>query len=226
MRVLVVEDEQKIANAIKKGLEQEMYAVDAVYTGIEGFDLAMEEEYDVIVLDVMLPDMDGMDIVKRLREKNIHTPIILLTARSQTNDKVAGLDIGADDYLTKPFSFDELLARIRALIRRPRVSEKNVLRIEELEMDTRNLTVKRSGKTVKLSAKEYALLQFMMRHPNQILSKEKIIANVWGYDDNILPNTVEVYLGYLRNKIDKPFSDNPPLIHTLRGFGYKMGEEE
>lgn len=226
MRVLVVEDEQKIANAIKKGLEQETYAVDAVYSGTEGFDLAVSEEYAVIVLDVMLPDMDGMDIVRRVREKKIHTPIILLTARSQTNDKIAGLDSGADDYLTKPFSFEELLARIRALMRRPKVSEKNILKIEDLEMDTRNLTVKRTGRLIKLSAKEYALLQFMMRHPNQILSKDKIIANVWGYDNNILPNTVEVYIGYLRKRIDKPFSDNPPLIQTLRGFGYKIGREE
>jgi DNA-binding response OmpR family regulator len=226
MRILVVEDEEKIANAIKKGLEQEAFVVDAVYTGSEGYDLAETEEYDAVVLDVMLPDMDGVEILEKIRKKGINTPVIILTAKSQVDDKVAGLKLGADDYLTKPFSFEELLARIRALVRRPRIVERNVLQIEDLKLDTNSLEVTRAGKVVRLSTKEFTLLQYLMKNPNQVLPKEKIIAHVWNYDDNVLPNTVEVYIGYLRNKIDKPFPKSPSLINTVRGFGYKIGKDE
>jgi two-component system, OmpR family, response regulator len=223
MRILVVEDEHKIANSIKKGLEQESYAVDVAYTGIDGYDLASSEEYDLIVLDVLLPHMSGIEICQKLRKNNIHIPILMLTAKGQTGDKVEGLDSGADDYLTKPFAFEELLARIRALIRRPHVSLGTALTIEDLSLNTISFEVKRDNKIIQLSNKEFALLEYLLRHPNQILTKEQIIGHVWNYDSDVLPNTVEVYIGYLRNKIDKPFPNKNSLIHTVRGFGYKLG---
>ena len=223
MKVLIIEDEHKIANSIKKGLEQEGYAVDTAYDGNEGYDLASSETYDVIVLDLMLPEMDGITINKKLREENIHTPILILTARGQIDEKVEGLNAGADDYLVKPFAFAELLARIKALSRRPKKSLSLVLKVENLTLNTLSYEVKRDEKNIPLSKKEYALLEFLMRHPNRILSKDQITNSVWSYDADILPNTVEVYIGYLRNKIDKPFPKSSPLIQTVRGFGYKIG---
>ncbi len=216
MRILVVEDEHKIANSIKKGLEQELYAVDVVYDGEEGYDLASSEDYDLIILDLMLPKLDGVSICKKLRKESIHTPILILTAKGQINDKVEGLDAGADDYLTKPFSFEELLARLRALIRRPQKTNGEKLIVNDLSLDTKTYEVKRKESLIPLSNKEYSLLEYLMRHPNQILSKDQIISHVWNYEADILPNTVEVYIGYLRNKIGKD------LIKTLRGFGYKI----
>jgi two-component system, OmpR family, response regulator len=216
MRILVVEDEHKIANSIKKGLEQELFAVDVAYDGDEGYDLASSEEYDLIILDLMLPKLDGVSICKKLREESIHTPILILTAKGQIGDKVEGLDAGADDYLTKPFSFEELLARIRALIRRPHKTSGEILTVDDLTLNTRTFEVKRKEKMVPLSNKEYSLLEYLMRHPNLILTKDQIIAHVWNYEADILPNTVEVYIGYLRNKIGKD------LIRTVRGFGYKI----
>jgi len=223
MRILVVEDEHRIAASIKKGLEQERYAVDVAYDGLDGFDLASSEEYDLILLDLMLPGMDGFEICKKLRDKKNDTPILILTARGQVEDKVNGLNIGADDYLTKPFSFDELLARIRALSRRPKTTTNTVLIVNGLSLNTDTFEVSRDGTPIKLSGKEYSLLEFMMRHPNQLVRKERIIGHVWDYDSNILPNTVEVYIRNLRQKIDKPFKDKQPLISTTRGFGYKLG---
>lgn len=223
MRILVVEDEHKIANAITQGLRQESYAVDVVYDGIKGYDFASGEEYDVIILDRMLPGMEGAEMTKRLRSENIHTPILLLTAKGQVSERVEGLNSGADDYLVKPFAFEELLARVRSLARRPERTLSMRLILKDLEIDGLTFEVKRQGKHVKLSSKEYALLEYLMRHPNQIVSKKQIIDHVWDYEANILPNTVEVYIGYLRNKIDKPFPNTPPLIHTVRGFGYKIG---
>lgn len=223
MRILVVEDEHTIANAIKKGLEQEKYAVDVTYTGNDGYDLASTEEYDAIILDLMLPGMDGLTFCRNLRAKNIHSPILILTARGQIRDKVTGLDAGADDYLTKPFSFEELLARVRALSRRPKTAISSILTVGDLHMDTGLFAVNRGGTPVSLSSKEFSLLEYLMRHPNQILTKDQIIAHVWDYDANILPNTVEVYMRNLRNKIDHPFANKKPLLHTLRGFGYKIG---
>lgn len=223
MRILVVEDEHKIANSIKKGLEQESYAIDVAYTGIDGFDLACSEDYDLIILDLLLPGIDGIEICKKLRSQNIHTPILILTAKGQVSDKVEGLDAGADDYLTKPFAFEELLARVRALARRPKKSLNNVLTLEDLVLDTVSFEVKRGNDKIQLSNKEFALLEYLLRHPNKILTKEQIIGHVWNYDADILPNTVEVYIGYIRNKIDKPFPEKPNLIHTIRGFGYKIG---
>jgi len=218
----VVEDEHQIANAIKKGLEQEDFAVDVEYEGIGGYDLASTEDYDVIVLDLMLPGMNGMEICRKLREEKIHTPILILTAKGLLEDKVAGLNAGADDYLVKPFAFAELLARVRALIRRPKVVNGTVLTVADLSLNPLTFEVKRSGKEIRLSNKEFSLLEYLMRHPKQIFTKDQIIGHVWNYDADILPNTVEVYIGYLRNKIDRPFKKKPALIHTVRGFGYKI----
>ena len=223
MKVLIIEDEHKIANSIKKGLEQENYAVDVAYEGIEGYDLASTENYDVIVLDLMLPGMDGITINKKLRQENIHTPILILTAKGQIDEKVDGLNAGADDYLVKPFAFAELLARIKALSRRPKKTLSTILKVGDLSLDTMSYEVKRDSIIVSLSKKEYSLLEYLMRHPNKILSKDQIINNVWNYEADILPNTIEVYIGYLRNKIDKAFPKKPELIHTVRGFGYKIG---
>ncbi|MEK7095678.1 MAG: response regulator transcription factor [Patescibacteria group bacterium] len=222
MRILVVEDEHKIAGAIKKGLEQEKYAVDVEYDADSGYGAALNEPYDLMIIDRMLPgSMEGMDIARRLREEKIHTPILLLTAKDQVRDRVAGLNAGADDYLVKPFSFEELLARVRALLRRPPEAKNNVLKVGDLSLDTTNYQLRRSGKLIALSSKEFALLEYLMRNAGQVLSKDNIIAHVWNFDADILPNTVEVYIGYLRSKIDKPFKSKP-LLHTLRGFGYKI----
>lgn len=226
VRILVVEDEHKIANSIKKGLEQERYAVDVAFSGNDGFDLASTEPYDILILDRLLPEIDGIEITKKLRGQKIHTPILMLTAKGQIADKVEGLDAGADDYLVKPFAFEELLARVRALIRRPKESTGIKLSVEDLTLDTITFEARRGEKMIELSSKEYALLNFLMRHANKTLTKDQIINNVWDYDADILPNTVEVYIGYLRNKIDKPFSDKPSLILTVRGFGYKVGRDK
>ncbi len=224
MRILVVEDEHRIAAAIKKGLEQEKYAVDVAFTGTDGYDLATTEEYDLILLDLMLPGMDGMTLCRSLRTKNIHTPVLMLTAKGQIEDKVSGLDSGADDYLTKPFSFEELLARIRALARRPTSALGNILTVSNLILNPATFEVKRDGKLIILSSKEFSLLEYLMRHPAMVLSKNQIIAHVWDYNADILPNTVEVYIKNLRNKVDEPFSKKSgELLHTVRGFGYKIG---
>lgn len=219
-----MEDEHKIANAIKEGLIQEKYAVDVAYDGQNGFDLASTEEYDLILLDLLLPKMDGLTVCKQLRQAAIHTPILILTARGLVADKVMGLDSGADDYLTKPFSFEELLARVRALSRRPKYALSNILVVSDLELDCVRYEVSRMGKPIRLSSKEFSLLEYLMRHPGQVLSKEQIINHVWNYEADILPNTIEVYIGYLRQKIDKVFPRLVPLIQTVRGFGYKLAD--
>jgi two-component system, OmpR family, response regulator len=216
MRILVVEDEHKIANSIKRGLEQEGYAVDVAYDGEEGYDLASSESYGVIVLDLMLPKMDGMSICKKLRSEENHTPILILTAKGELNDKVDGLNSGADDYLVKPFAFAELVARIKALSRRPKEGLGTTLTSGDLVLDTINFSVKRAGREVTLSKKEFALLEYLLRHKGKVVTKEQIIQSVWDYEADILPNTVEVFVGYLRNKIGDSF------IKTVRGFGYKI----
>jgi DNA-binding response OmpR family regulator len=223
MRILVVEDEHKIAAAVKRGLEQETYAVDVAYDGDEGLSSALTDEYDVIVLDRMLPGLlDGAEICKEVRANGVRTPILMLTAKDKIGDRVAGLNAGADDYLVKPFAFEELLARIRALLRRPQDHVGNILSVDDLSLDTHSYEVKRAGRKLQLSQREYALLEYLMRNQNRILSKTNIISHVWDYDADILPNTLEVYIGYLRTKIERPFS-GPELIHTVRGFGYKFG---
>lgn len=224
MKILIVEDEHKIANSIKQGLEQEHFIVDVAFEGNEGYDLASSEEYDLIILDRLLPGMDGMEICQKLRESGNHTPILMLTAKVQVQDRVEGLTLGADDYMTKPFAFEELLARIKALSRRPRTLTENTLAVADLVLNTNTFEVQRGNKPISLSAKEFALLAYLMSHAEKTLTKEQIINHVWNYDASILPNTVEVFIGYLRNKIDKPFPQKPKLIHTIRGFGYKIGE--
>lgn len=225
MRILVIEDEHKIANSIKRGLEQESYAVDVAYDGDGGFDLASTESYDAIVLDLLLPGMDGLTLCKKLREEKNHIPILILTAKGELADKVEGFSVGADDYLVKPFAFEELLARLRALTRRPKNSLDPVLTYDDLSLNSQNFEVKRGSVSIKLSKKEFALLEYLLRHPNTILTKEQIINHVWDYEVDILPNTVEVYIGYLRNKIDRPFENKPALIQTVRGFGYKIARK-
>jgi DNA-binding response OmpR family regulator len=225
VRILVIEDEHKIANAIKQGLVQEKYAVDVEYDGDSGLGAALNESYDVMIIDRMLPgSIEGLDICSQIREAGIHTPILLLTAKDQTKDKVEGLNAGADDYLVKPFSFEELLARLRALMRRPAVTSGNILKVEDLSLDPVKFEVKRGPIIIDLSAKEFALLEYMMRNANRVLTKDNIISHVWDFDSDVLPNTVEVYIGYLRNKIDKPFSKS--LLHTQRGFGYVLGDKK
>jgi DNA-binding response OmpR family regulator len=224
MRILVVEDEHKIANSIKKGLMQESFAVDVAFTGDEGYDLASGEAYDVIILDILLPGLSGLEVCKKLRSQSIHTPILILTAKGQVSDKVEGLNAGADDYLTKPFAFEELLARVRALSRRPKEGGGTKLKFGDLMLDTLTYEVKRGDRAIQLSMKEYALLEYLLKHPNQTVSKDQIISHIWDYDADVLPNTVEVYIGYLRNKIDRPFTKKVHLIHTVRGFGYRLGK--
>lgn len=226
MKVLVVEDDHKIANSIKKGLEQESFAADVAYDGSDGHGLAALENYDVIILDLMLPGLDGIQVCKKLRDQKIHTPILILTARGELEDKVEGLDSGADDYLVKPFAFAELLARVKALTRRPKNGLGAVLSLKDLTLNTLNYEVKRADKVIKLSRKEFALLEYFLRHPNIILTKDQIINNLWDYDADILPNTVEVYIGYLRRKIDQAFPNKKPLIQTVRGFGYRIGAQK
>lgn len=221
-----MEDEHHIANAIKKGLEQETYAADVAYDGEAGYDLAATEDYDLIILDRLLPKLDGLEICKKLRQENIHTPILILTAKGQISDKVEGLNSGADDYLVKPFAFEELLARIRALQRRPKKVLSNTLAVDDLTLNTQTYGVRRGKTLVRLSQKEFALLDYLMRHKGQTLTKDQIINHVWDYDADILPNTVEVFIGYLRNKIDRAFRNKRPLIHTVRGFGYKVSAEK
>ncbi len=227
MRILVVEDEHKIANSIKKGLQQESYAVDVAYDGEEGFDLAATEDYDAIILDLMLPKIDGVTLCKKLRkDENIHTPILMLTAKDQVEDRVEGLNAGADDYLPKPFSFSELIARIKAITRRPHKTLNSSLKVGGLSLNTLNFKVERNNKQIKLSKKEYSLLEYMMRNKDKVLTKDQIINHVWNYDADILPNTVEVYIGYLRNKIDSPFKKRTKLIRTVRGFGYMISNNK
>jgi len=221
VRILVVEDEHKIANSVKKGLELENFAVDTVYDGPAGYDLAATEDYDALILDLMLPGIDGLAITRKLRQKNIHTPILILTAKGRVDDKVTGLNTGADDYLSKPFSFNELLARLRALLRRPKNSTGRILQVGDLILDTVTYEVRRNRQILKLSGREFALLEYLMRHPDKVITKEQIISHVWNYDADILTNTVEVFVGFLRKKIDR-ISSGPKLIKTVRGFGYKI----
>lgn len=221
MRILVIEDEHKIARALKKALEQESYAVDVCYDGDSGLSMATTEPYDVAIVDRMVPgSIDGIGVVKAMRKEGVHTPVLFLSALGSSKDKTDGLDAGADDYLAKPFALEELLARVRALLRRPSEQQSTLLSIGDLTLDTLTYEVKRGDTLIPLTSKEFALLEFMLRNPGRPLSKDVIISHVWDYDADILPNTVEVYIKYLRNKIDAPF--DTPLIKTVRGFGYKL----
>jgi DNA-binding response OmpR family regulator len=224
MKVLVVDDEHRIARAIKQGLEQEGYAVDVAYDGEEGYNAAMADEYDAIVLDVMMPEMNGDEVVQKLRAEGNHTPVLMLTAKGRTRDIVSGLDSGADDYLAKPFSFDVLTARLRALLRRPQSSLDTVLTARDIELDTVTSIVRRSGTDIQLTTKEFSILEYLLRNKNRIMSNQSIMTHVWDFDADILPNNVEVFINYLRAKIDKPFAGEP-LIQTVRGFGYVIKDE-
>jgi DNA-binding response OmpR family regulator len=223
MKILVVEDERRIARAIKEGLEQEGYAVDLAFDGEEGYACATNDEYDVIITDVMMPVMDGVQLCRTLRSEGHKTPILMLSAKSQERDIVRGLDTGADDYLAKPFSMSVLAARIRSLLRRPHQSVGEILRYSDVELDPAGKTVRRDGQPIMLSQKEFSLLEYFLRNPETILSKNNIISHVWDFDADILPNNVESFIKLLRTKIDRPF--NRPLIHTIRGFGYILREE-
>lgn len=221
MRVLIIEDEHKIAGALKKALEQESYAVDVSYDGDDGYAMATTEPYDVAIIDRLIPGKyDGLAIVEAMRAAKIHTPVLLLTALSSVRDKTKGLDSGADDYLVKPFALEELLARVRALLRRPTEQQPSILSAGDLTLDTVNFIVKRGNDNITLTNKEFALLEFFLRNQGRPLSKDIIISHVWDYNADVLPNTVEVYVKYLREKIDEPYKTN--LIHTVRGFGYKL----
>ncbi len=223
MRILVVEDEPGVAHFIRQGLTEAGHAIDVARDGQEGLDYALAAEYDVMVVDIMLPRMNGLDLLREVRRRGIKTLVLLLTARDAIDDRVKGLDAGADDYLVKPFAFPELLARIRALLRRPPLQTDSVLRLGDLEMDVATRKVSRGGKPIELTPREFSLLEFLMRHPNQVLTRTQIAEHVWNFDFYSDSNVVDVYIGYLRRKIDRGFAY--PLIHTVRGVGYSLKAE-
>lgn len=222
MRILVVEDEKKVASFIKKGLEEERYAVDVAYDGDEGLYLAENNEYDLVILDVMLPKRSGLDVVKSMRDKELEVPVLMLTAKDSISDRVKGLDSGCDDYLTKPFAFDELLARIRALLRRGTKEKSAQLRVADVVVDLPTHKVTRGDTEIELTAKEYALLTYFIRNKGRILTRTNISEHVWDYNFDSFTNVIDVYVNYLRNKIDKGFEKK--LIHTVRGVGYTLKE--
>jgi DNA-binding response OmpR family regulator len=224
MRVLVVEDEASIANFVRRGLYETGYAVDVACDGEEGLAYALVAEYDVLILDIMLPRMDGLEMLGELRRRGVKVPTLMLTARDTVEDRVEGLDAGADDYLVKPFAFPELLARIRALLRRPPLQTDAVLSIADLEMDTVARQVRCCGHVIDLSPREYAVLEYLMRHPNQVLTRTQIGEHVWNFDFYNESNVVDVYIGYLRRKIDR--ASDIPLIQTIRGVGYRISTDE
>jgi heavy metal response regulator len=220
MRILIVEDEKKVAGFIKKGLEEETYAVDVAYDGEEGFHLADMNQYDMIILDLMLPKMDGLEVLTRLRDNKVSTPILLLTAKDAVDDKVTGLNKGADDYLTKPFAFSELLARIRSLLRRGQVETQTELKVGDLCLDMVSHKVSREGEEIELTGKEYSLLEYFMRNEGKVLTRTMIAEHVWDYNFDTFTNVIDVYVNHLRKKIDKKYPAK--LLHTLRGVGYVM----
>lgn len=222
MRILVVEDEQKVADFIRRGLEQERFAVDVSYDGEEGLYQAESFDYDLVVLDLMLPRLSGLEMLKRLRERKPSLPVLILTARGAVEDRVAGLDRGADDYLVKPFAFAEFLARVRALLRRG-TREATELQIADLKLDAASRQVTRAGRKIDLSAKEFALLHYLLHNARRPVTRTMIIEHVWDIHFDSVSNVVDVYINYLRNKIDKGFS--PRLIHTVRGVGYILTDE-
>jgi DNA-binding response OmpR family regulator len=219
MQILVVEDDSRIAGFIEKGLEESGYDVTVADNGEDGYLEARVNPYDLVVLDLMLPGMDGIDVARKLRAESKRVPILMLTARDTEADKVRGLDVGADDYLTKPFSFNEFLARIRALLRRESLSRSSVLRVGDLEVDTAAHVVRRGGQEIELSGREYALLEYLAYGAGRVITRDQLRDHVWGESD-VWSNVVDVYIGYLRAKIDGPFGT--PLIHTVRGLGYTL----
>jgi heavy metal response regulator len=222
MRILVVEDEQKVASFIQKGLEEEGHAVDVALDGEDGLSKALDGVHDLVVLDIMLPKRDGLSVLREVRNRRLQTPVLLLTARDAVPDRVTGLDAGADDYLVKPFAFDELLARIRALLRRRGGDRLAVLAAADLTLDPAAREVRRAGKKIELTAKEYALLEYLLRNKGRVLNRSLIAQHVWDYDFDSSTNVIDVYINYLRKKVDADFT--PRLIHTVRGAGYVLRE--
>lgn len=223
MRVLVVEDDAGISRFIHQGLNEAGYAVDIASDGREGISYAIAANYDVIVLDVLLPELNGLSVLKELRQRGLRTPVLLLTALDTVQDRVLGLDAGADDYLIKPFDFSELLARLRALLRRPPLQTDVVLQVGDLEMDTVQRLVKRGDRAIELSPREFSLLEYLMRHPNQVLSRTQIAQHVWSFDFYGDFKVIDVYIGYLRRKLDR--DELSPLIQTVRGVGYRICDD-
>jgi heavy metal response regulator len=223
MRILVIEDEKKVASFIKRGLEAASYSVDVEYDGPGGLNRLLRSEYDLVILDVMLPGIDGLSLMKQIRQRRMDVPVLLLTARVTVADRVMGLDLGADDYLTKPFAFEELLARVRALLRRGAAAAPAVLAIADLRLDPATREVTRGDKRIDLTPKEYALLEFFLRRRDQVLSRAVIAQHVWGVNYDTFTNIIDVYVNYLRKKIDDNFELK--LIHTVRGAGYVLKEE-
>lgn len=222
MRILVIEDERKVASFIKHGLEEERYIVETAADGIAGLDMAMNNHFDAILLDVMLPGKDGFTVLKELRDAGVSTAILMLTARGTTEDRVAGLDLGADDYLPKPFSFEELAARLRSILRRSSSEKSTKLRCGDLVLDTVSHLAYRFGKEIELTTKEYALLEYLMRNKNRILSRSTITQHVWKHNFDPESNIIDVYIKRLRSKIEN--EDTKPLIQSIRGVGYRMRE--
>lgn len=226
MKVLVVEDSKTIAQAIQKGLQNKGYVVDVAYDGLQGYDLALSEAYDVLVLDLMLPGKDGKEICKDLRAEGNTVPILMLTARGSLEDKVSGLQTGADDYLVKPFEFEELVARVQALSRRQKALVSDIINANGLTVDMGVKSVTRFGTLIELSKREFSLLTYLLKNKGRVVSKDQIVEHVWEFDADVLPNTVEVYIGYLRAKLEKPFHRAKGLIKTVRGFGYTIVDTE
>ena len=222
MRILVVEDEKKVASFIKRGLEAANYSVDVEYDGEAGLNRLLQGGYDLVILDVMLPKLDGLSLMKQIRQRQVNTPVLLLTARVTVADRVMGLDLGADDYLTKPFAFEELLARVRVLLRRGAAAPA-VLAVADLRLDPVTREVTRGNQRIDLTAKEFALLEFLLRRQDQVLNRAVIAQHVWGVNYDTFTNVIDVYVNYLRKKIDSGFE--PKLIHTVRGVGYVLKEE-
>ncbi|MEM8756402.1 MAG: response regulator transcription factor [Planctomycetota bacterium] len=221
MRVLIVEDNPKLAEALRAGLTEHGYAVDAAHTGFEGEELAASEPYDAVLLDLMLPDRDGIDVCRNLRRRKVATPIIMLTALSSTGEKVDGLDAGADDYLTKPFEFEELIARLRSIMRRGEATEGRELKCDTLVLDLYTRVAAREDTSVELSNKEFALLEYLMRNQNRVLSRAQIGEKVWDMNFDAGSNVIDVYISSLRKKVDRGFDRE--LIHTVKGAGYRLG---
>jgi two-component system copper resistance phosphate regulon response regulator CusR len=223
MRLLLIEDERKVADVVARGLRAERFAVDVAYDGNTGWEMASSVDYDLVVLDLMLPGLNGTELLRRLRRKGGKAPVLVLTARDGTSDKVENFEAGADDYLTKPFAFAELLVRVKALLRRPPVSHDHVLRVADLEIDRLTQQVKRAGKRIELTSKEYALLEYLASHAGRVLSRTMIIEHVWDESFEGLTNIVDVYVRHLREKVDE--GHDPKLIRTVRGVGYCLTDE-
>ena len=223
MRILVIEDEAKVASFIRRALEEENYAVDVSADGAKGLEMGLSGSYDLVILDLMLPGVLGLEILKELRKEKIQAPVLILTARSQVDQRVKGLDAGADDYLTKPFAIEELLARVRALLRRGSGEATGHIQVEDLVLNPATREVTRGGQRIELTAKEYALLEYMMRNAGRVLTRPMIAEHVWKLDFDTFTNVIDVYVNYLRNKIDR--GREPKLIHTVRGSGYVLKAE-